>query len=200
MPTVRTRFQPHLHRKIEGIFGVRRILRVSLMPEKLEDPLAESADPSCNVATVERKAAFEEVALAALREAGFRITMPRVQVIRTLGESNRPLSANEIHQRIQAGGGRIDSVSVYRILSTLQAVGAVHRIGVVDAYYACGLQSEHAHDTQHFVCESCGCVTEVDLPAGAADSVTAEATKVGFCATEIRLEILGRCRHCQSAP
>lgn len=125
--------------------------------------------------------------------------MPRVQVIRALGESNRPLSANAIHNRIRETGGRIDSVSVYRILSTLQSIGAVHRIGVVDAFYGCGLNSEQAHDTQHFVCESCGCVTEVDFPSGAAESVGSEAEKVGFQLTEIRLEILGRCRHCRSA-
>ncbi|HRK22965.1 MAG TPA: Fur family transcriptional regulator [Fimbriimonadaceae bacterium] len=159
----------------------------------------EDPQHTCNESSRERKVAFEEIALEALRDAGFRVTMPRVQVIRALGESNRPLTANEIHQRIQISGGRIDSVSVYRILSTLQAVGAVHRIGVVDAFYACGLQTDQAHDTQHFVCESCGCVTEVNLPLGASTSVAEEAAKVGFLASEIRLEVLGRCRHCQKA-
>lgn len=154
---------------------------------------------ACNTASRERTKAFEEFALEALREAGFRVTMPRVQVIRALGESHRPLSANQIHNHIRETGGRIDSVSVYRILSTLQAIGAVHRIGVVDAFYACGLNAEQAHDTQHFVCESCGCVTEVDLPPGAAQSVESEAEKVGFQMTEIRLEVLGRCRHCRLA-
>lgn len=169
------------------------------MVEKADFSGTDHADHACNESTRERKVVFEEVALSALRDAGFRVTMPRVQVIRALGDSNRPLSANEIHQRIQSSGGRIDSVSVYRILSTLQAVGAVHRIGVVDAFYACGLHTDQAHDTQHFVCENCGCVTEVDLPQGASTSVAEEAAKVGFQANEIRLEVLGRCRHCQRA-
>jgi Fe2+ or Zn2+ uptake regulation protein len=165
----------------------------------VRDATAEEIQHACNTATAERSHAFEELALEALRQAGLRITMPRIQVIRALGESNRPLTANEIHGRIGESGGRVDSVSVYRILSTLQAIGAVHRIGVMDAFYACGLHSERAHDTQHFVCESCGCVIEVDLPETATKSVTNEAAKVGFEPSEIRLEVLGQCEHCQSS-
>jgi Fe2+ or Zn2+ uptake regulation protein len=159
--------------------------------------MTETSAHQCNVASSDRSHSFEELALAALREGGYRVTMPRVQVIRALGDSNKPLSANEIHGRIESSGGRIDSVSVYRILSTLQSVGAVHRIGVVDAFYACGLHSEQAHSTQHFVCESCGCVTEVDLPNSASESVEDEAKKVQFKPSEIRLEVLGLCEHCQ---
>jgi Fe2+ or Zn2+ uptake regulation protein len=152
---------------------------------------------ACNAATRERAEAFEKLALEALRAAGYRVTRPRVQVIRALGVSNRPLSANDIHAQIARWSEKVDPVSVYRILSTLQSVGAVHRIGVVDAFYACGIESEHAHDTQHFVCESCGCVIEVGLPASASQSVKAEAGKIGFQTTEIRLEVLGRCGHCR---
>lgn len=159
--------------------------------------LAEPTESPCNVASGARARAFEDLALGALRDAGYRVTMPRIQVIRALGDSNKPLSANEIHTRIATSGGRIDSVSVYRILSTLQAVGAVHRIGVVDAFYACGLHADQAHNTQHFVCESCGCVTEIDLPAETSRTVGREAAMVGFKAAEIRLEVLGLCEHCQ---
>ncbi len=136
--------------------------------------------------------------MSALREGGFRLTSPRVMVIRALGESNRPLSANEIHTHIAQTGGRIDSVSVYRILSTLQAVGAVHRIGVVDAFYACGLQTDQVHDTQHFVCEACGCVSEVDLAVAARHSVGETSERLGFRPTEIHLEVVGLCAHCQN--
>lgn len=162
------------------------------------DATVDEIQHACNTATAERTHAFEGLALDALRQAGLRVTAPRIQVIRALGESNRPLTANEIHARIEDTGGRIDSVSVYRILSTLQAIGAVHRIGVMDAFYACGLHSESAHDTQHFVCESCGCVIEVDLPESASKSVASEAAKVGFEPSEIRLEVLGQCEHCQT--
>lgn len=160
-------------------------------------PTPETSAPDCNTATAERAEAFLEQAVAALREGGFRLTSPRVMVVRALGESNRPLSANEIHTRITDSGGRIDSVSVYRILAALVSVGVVHRIGAVDAYYACGLNEDHVHDTQHLVCSECGCVNEVDLPEAVSRSVGDEAGKLGFRVADIRLEILGECAHCQ---
>lgn len=161
-------------------------------------PPAGPPNTDCTVATEERAQAFEEQALAALRDGGLRLTSPRVQVVRALGESNRPLTANEIHSRIAASGGRVDSVSVYRILAALQSVGVVHRIGAVDAYYACGLNEDRVHNTQHLVCSECGCVDEVDLAEAVTHSVGEEADRRGFRVADIRLEVLGECAHCQS--
>ena len=61
--------------------------------------------------------------------------MPRVQVIRTLGNSKKSLSAYEVHERIIQAGGKIDVVSVYRILSTLEEIGLIYHIGLVDGYF-----------------------------------------------------------------
>lgn len=157
-----------------------------------------SQDHSCNLATPEQAKKFEERALEILKEAGFRITMPRVQVIRALAETNRALSAYAIHERIIGKSGRIDVVSVYRILSTLQAVGLVHHIGVVDGYYPCRAGADHVHDTEHLVCEECGCVEEIPASQSSAKSVQAKAANTGFRPTEVKIEVLGRCAHCVS--
>ena len=79
---------------------------------------------------------YEEHAIAKLRSAGYRITMPRVQVIRALGEADQALGVYQIHERILASKGKIDVVSVYRILYTFQEpnVGVVRHIGLVDGY------------------------------------------------------------------
>jgi Fe2+ or Zn2+ uptake regulation protein len=73
--------------------------------------------------------AYEDHCLRVLREGGFRITMPRVQVIRALADTDRALSAYAVHEKILEVGGKIDVVSVYRILATLQEVGLIHHIG-----------------------------------------------------------------------
>lgn len=158
---------------------------------------AENAASACNASSRARASEFERAALQALREGGFRLTSPRIQVIRVLGNSNRPLGANEIHSRIAKSGGKVDSVSVYRILSTLQSVGIVHRIGVVDAFYACGIQADQVHDTQHFVCESCGCVSEVGFPEAARTLVQDASGALNFQPHEVHVEVLGLCAHCQ---
>src|SRR5208283_2418532 len=86
---------------------------------------------------VDPRKAYEEHCLQELRASGFRITMPRIQVIRALADATTAMSAYAIHERIIETGGRIDVVSVYRILATLQQVGLIHHIGIVDGYFPC---------------------------------------------------------------
>src|SRR5882757_8401730 len=98
-----------------------------------------SRDPQMNStpAVMDEARVYEEHSLKELRTAGYRITMPRVQVIRALADTNTALSAYAIHEKIISSGGKIDVVSVYRILATLQEVGLIHHIGVVDGYFPC---------------------------------------------------------------
>ncbi|HVL38231.1 MAG TPA: Fur family transcriptional regulator [Fimbriimonadaceae bacterium] len=152
---------------------------------------------ACNHASPEEARSFEELALKELREAGYRITMPRVQVIRALGESNKALSAYAIHERIISTGGKIDVVSVYRILATLQEVGLIHHIGVVDGYFACRQAGADRDRSEHLICESCGCVTELSLPTSIVATTEEQAQKAGFKVTNLKVEILGKCTHCQ---
>src|SRR5580698_1693066 len=94
-----------------------------------------------NRGAIDEARVYEEHSLQELRSAGYRITMPRVQVIRALGDTKRALSAYAIHEKIINSGGKIDVVSVYRILSTLQEVGLIHHIGVVDGYFPCRMEN-----------------------------------------------------------
>lgn len=154
---------------------------------------------ACNRAAASEARGYEEFAIRQLRIAGYRITMPRVQVIRALGQSNRALSAYEIHEAILDGGGKIDVVSVYRILATLLETGLIHHIGVVDGYLPCRLEDAHTEDLEHLVCERCGCVTELSLPPSVIKATSDQGSRLGFQAKAIRIEIVGLCAHCQAA-
>ncbi|MCO5298151.1 MAG: transcriptional repressor [Fimbriimonadaceae bacterium] len=118
-------------------------------------------------------------------------------MIRALGQSNRALSAYEIHEAIVDGGGKIDVVSVYRILATLLETGLIHHIGVVDGYLPCRLEDAHTDDLEHLVCERCGCVTELSLPPSVIKATTEQGERLGFEAKAIRIEIVGLCEHCR---
>jgi Fur family zinc uptake transcriptional regulator len=159
----------------------------------------ESVDHACNRAEIANARQFEDAAIERLRSEGFRITMTRIQVIRALAETHRALSAYQIHNVIAASGGRIDVVSVYRILTTLQSLGLVHRIGIVDGFYACRMAENHPHHTEHFVCQECGCVTEIDASQTAVNDMQGAAKAVGFQPIEMRIEVLGTCAHCSVA-
>ena len=135
--------------------------------------------------------AYEEHSLLELRNAGYRITMPRVQVIRALGDTKKALSAYAIHEKIINGGGKIDVVSVYRILSTLQEVGLIHHIGVVDGYFPCRMENCGGKRSEVVVFEETGEVMELRLPDSMVEAFEAQAGKHGFFANSIKVEITG---------
>jgi Fe2+ or Zn2+ uptake regulation protein len=127
--------------------------------------------------------------LRVLREGGFRITMPRVQVIRALADTDRALSAYAVHEKILEVGGKIDVVSVYRILATLQEVGLIHHIGLVDGYFPCLLPKAHENVSQIVVFEETGTVRELSLPDALVTLLREQASREGFLPKTIKVEI-----------
>jgi Fe2+ or Zn2+ uptake regulation protein len=154
-----------------------------------------SREPQVTLASgvAEDAKAYEEHSLRELRAAGYRITMPRVQVIRALADTNKALSAYAIHEKIISGGGKIDVVSVYRILSTLQEVGLIHHIGVVDGYFPCRMENCDGKRSEVLVCEDSGDVMELALPAEVIEAIERQTREHGFEPSTVKVEITG-CR------
>lgn len=159
--------------------------------------LSEQHAVSCGVSPFEDREEFERKCLATLRDHGFRITMPRLQVIRALAESRRAQSVQAIHQRIVDGGGHVDVVSVYRIVSLLLEAGLVHRLGAVDGYLACTVRDHDDAGSQHLVCRMCGCVVETPMDRTLSANAVQEASHWGFLASRVDVEVIGVCDHCQ---
>ncbi len=104
-----------------------------------------------------------------LDAAGLRRTKARALVLEMLNDVDRPLS----HQEITAAPeiGRLDRVTLYRTLTTLQRAGLLHRVQGVD-----GVWRFRGHRTRsgkcggnhvHFLCLECGrmsCLPEQSLP------------------------------------
>ena len=158
----------------------------------------ENQDP-CRVISQEEAKAFEEHSIRELKAANYRITMPRVQVVRALADTTQALSAYAIHDKITSSGGKIDVVSVYRILATLQEIGLIHHIGVVDGYFPCRVSSQKADRSQHLVCDRCGCIVEMKMPSNVIEQTQNQADRASFRTTKIKLEIVGLCSACQKA-
>ena len=137
------------------------------------------------------KQAYEEHCLQELRVAGYRITMPRIQVIRALADTSTALSAYAIHERIMESGGRIDVVSVYRILATLQQVGLIHHIGVVDGYFPCRIGDCPNKRTLVLVADETNFVYELPLSQTALAEIEDAAHNAGYVAETIKIELKG---------
>lgn len=139
---------------------------------------------------------YENLAIQRIRERGLRLTMARLQVVRVLACADRPLSPSAIHERILGDGGRIDLVSVHRVLQALVDSALVHRIGLVDGFLACRVEDEHPGDIEHLVCASCGRAWELEAPSALVRETMRQSEAFGFSPETVRVEILGLCSKC----
>ncbi len=164
-------------------------MQASLDVLTMKERRTRDSQAMAEYASIEEARLYEEHSLTELRANGYRITMPRVQVIRALGDTQRALSAYAIHEKIINAGGKIDVVSVYRILSTLQEVGLIHHVGVVDGYFPCRTTDCHSRQSEVIVCERCETVQEMQMPAGVAQAIQEQAKNGGFALAGIKIEL-----------
>ena len=78
-----------------------------------------------NVPTAGDAQARLDAACGRLREAGLRITQPRISIIRTLIAHSQPLSIEQIHAELN--NKSCDLVTVYRCLGAFEEIGLVRR-------------------------------------------------------------------------
>jgi Fur family zinc uptake transcriptional regulator len=114
-----------------------------------------------------------------------------------LAQTRKPLGAYQIREEVGEAGGKIDVVSVYRILAALVEAGLAHRIGSVDGYLACPSSHSGDHGTEHLICTSCGCVEEIPIPQTAMSEIGVAGSRLGFMGQATRVEVLGVCEHCR---
>ena len=131
-----------------------------------------------------------------LKDAGLKITIPRLKVLQILEQSNEHhMSAEAIYKALIDINEDVGLATVYRVLTQFEAAGLVIRHnfeGNHAIYELC--QGEH-HD--HLVCVKCGRVEEFvdELIEERQKSI---AKKAGFQMTDHALNIFGFCVNCQS--
>ena len=98
---------------------------------------------------------WTEHARSELARAGHRSGGAREEVLDLLGRQRCCLSAQELHDRLRAGGRGVGLASVYRALDTLASLGLVHRIDVggIACFEPADPSGEHNH---HAICDRCG--------------------------------------------
>ncbi|MBW2170489.1 MAG: transcriptional repressor [Deltaproteobacteria bacterium] len=91
-----------------------------------------------------------------LEVRGVDPTPLREEVLRSVGEEQRPLSAAEIMAAVQDRMS-INKVTLYRILDLLVDKGLVKRLSAGDRAFRYGMgETRHHPDHPHFVCSACG--------------------------------------------
>lgn len=133
---------------------------------------------------------------AALQEHRLPVTQQREAIARTLFESTRHLSADEVAERLRERGEQVGKATIYRTLNLLVEVGlaAEHDFDEGFKRYEPRVGPAH-HD--HLICTSCGEV--VEFHRGELDEIQLEVARArGFHVLTRQLKLYGLCAACDS--
>lgn len=128
-----------------------------------------------------------------LKEKKLRVTLPRVEILRVLKLSSKPVTVFEIHSKVNDQG--FDLATVYRTINSFLEKNLVTDIDFKDDYkrYELIIDRHHHH---HIVCRKCGKVENVDICL--TDKMEQEVEKKGYRDITHSLEFFGVCELCSS--
>ena len=130
-----------------------------------------------------------------LKEAGLKITVPRVKVLQILEQSSEHhLSAEGVYKALLEQDVDVGLATVYRVLTQFEAAGLVIRHHFEGDHSVFELSQGEHHD--HLVCIKCGKVEEfIDKIIEDRQKMIAE--QAHFKMTAHALNIYGFCPQCQ---
>ena len=133
---------------------------------------------------------------AQIREAGLRVTGPRVAVLTTLAAAPSPLSHGEIADKLSDQG--VDRATIFRNLQDLTEVSIVRRSDLGDHVWryelAAGGGAHPVDGHPHFVCSQCGvvaCLSGTSITVKAPRAAPATVRKGAF-----EIQLRGVCDSC----
>lgn len=130
-----------------------------------------------------------------LKEAGLKVTMPRMKVLKILEqEGNHHLSAEHVYKALLEQGEDVGLATVYRVLTQFETAGLVKRHHFEGDHSVFELCDGEHHD--HLVCVKCNCVEEFfdETIEQRQEDIAQEA---GFRITDHSLTIYGLCPNCK---
>ena len=130
-----------------------------------------------------------------LREAGLRVTQPRLAVLEAL--EGRPHAGTDAVIAAVRESLPVSTQAVYDVLHTLTARGVVRRIQPAGSVARYELRTGDNH--HHVVCRGCGAVTDVDCATGEAPCLDMPGTTDlhGYAIDEAEVTWWGTCPACR---
>jgi len=127
-----------------------------------------------------------------IRNAGMRITRPRIAIIETLLKHTGPVSIERVHQELGSQG--CDLVTVYRCLAAFEDLGLVRRSYLHNGTCLYEL-TLHSNRHYHIVCKSCGHTDRVDYFS--VEGMERILQERGYTQISHVVEFFGVCPACQ---
>jgi Fur family transcriptional regulator, stress-responsive regulator len=129
---------------------------------------------------------------AELRQAGLRVTGPRIAVLVALHEQGHA-DVDELVRLSRAELGSLSNQAVYDMLRVFVAAGLVRRIE--PAGHPALFETRTGDNHHHVVCRSCGLVADVDCAVGQRPCLTPSQAH-GFVLDEAEVTFWGMCPRC----
>jgi Fur family transcriptional regulator, stress-responsive regulator len=129
-----------------------------------------------------------------LRDAGLRVTAPRVAVLAVLSDARDHPRIDQVLERVRAGGTSISTQTAYDVCETLHRAALARRFEPAGspARYEARVDNHH-----HLVCRACGEITDVDCAVGHVPCLTASDDH-GYVVDEAEVVYWGVCPACSS--
>lgn len=130
----------------------------------------------------------------ALRAHSYKLTSPRLAVLKVLQSGEPHLTPAEVYERGKAIHPRLGLTTVYRTLDILAELGFLHRPRMGDnaASYGTCVNGHHSH----LVCSQCGLIVELK-ECCADEAVQRLMDETSFRIESHLLEFIGLCPDCQ---
>jgi Fur family transcriptional regulator, ferric uptake regulator len=130
-----------------------------------------------------------------LRNAGLKVTLPRVKILEILERSNpRHMSAEDMYKALLDSGEDIGLATVYRVLTQFETAGLVTRHHFEGGHSVFELNQGMHHD--HIVCVKCGRVDEF-MDSEIEKRQRQIAVSKGYEITDHSLYLYGICSNCR---
>lgn len=130
-----------------------------------------------------------------LKDAGLKITLPRLKILEILeAHDDQHFSVEDIYKLLLQEDEEIGIATIYRVLTQCEQAGLVKRLQFEDGPALFELSRDDHHD--HFVCTSCGLVEEFH------DSIIEQrqreiAAEAGYEMEDHSMVLYGLCAKCR---
>ncbi|PTX99694.1 transcriptional repressor [Verrucomicrobia bacterium LW23] len=139
-----------------------------------------------------------EWAVEACRARKFRFTVALTEVLRCLSAERLPINWSDLAKR-PAVARLCDPTTVFRIISRLESMGIVRRVG---------LHSRHTHYVlsapgdcaDYLICKACGDIRDLPVDCPLSGVEAGIEAKTGYRTLFHELEVYGICPECQNPP
>ena len=129
-----------------------------------------------------------------LRDAGLRVTAPRVAVLEMLG-GHPHMTADSVAVQVRSRLGRVSTQAVYDVLAACTEAGLVRRIRPAGS--AALFETRTGDNHHHLMCRTCARVADVACTGGGTPCLTPD-DDAGYLLDEAEIVFWGYCPDCQN--